>query len=318
MYNVVEKRRWYYLFSALIIIPGLIIMVYSLISTGSLFRMSIDFQGGSIYELRFTQSGATETNIREVFEQSGDNNPLIQRLGDPDQYRWSVRTDFHNETETRQIQERLNAIAPLDQSALRVENVSATIGQEVTQAAFFAVVVSTIIVTGFIVLAFRQVPDAFRYGICAILAMFHDVLVISAIMSLLGLLLGWEIDALFLTAVLMVVGFSVQDTIVMYDRIRENIPKYLGEPYETIINRSVLETIRRSLTTQINVFFVMIAILLFGGESIKQFVVVLFLGLLTGSYSSIFIAVPLLVSWEKGELPLVNRKRDLQISEAEA
>lgn len=318
MYNVVEKRRWYYLFSALIIIPGLIIMVYSLISTGSLFRMSIDFQGGSIYELRFTQSGATETNIREVFEQSGDNNPLIQRLGDPDQYRWSVRTDFHNETETRQIQERLNAIAPLDQSALRVENVSATIGQEVTQAAFFAVAVSTIIVTGFIVLAFRQVPDAFRYGICAILAMFHDVLVISAIMSLLGLLLGWEIDALFLTAVLMVVGFSVQDTIVMYDRIRENIPKYLGEPYETIINRSVLETIRRSLTTQINVFFVMIAILLFGGESIKQFVVVLFLGLLTGSYSSIFIAVPLLVSWEKGELPLVNRKRDLQISEAEA
>ena len=104
----------------------------------------------------------------------------------------------------------------------------------------------------------------------------------------------------------------------MYDRIRENIPKYLGEPYETIVNRSILETIRRSLTTQINVFFVMIAILLFGGESIKQFVVILFLGLLTGSYSSIFIAVPLLVSWEKGELPLVNRKRDLQISEAEA
>jgi preprotein translocase SecF subunit len=318
MFSIVEKRRWYYLFSSLIIIPGLIIMAYSLISTGKLFRLSIDFQGGSIYELRFTQAGATEANIRDVFEQFGDNNPLIQQLGGADQYRWSVRTGYHDETETRQIQERLNALAPLDQNALRVENVSATIGQEVTQAAFFAVIISTIIVTGFIVLAFRQVPDAFRYGICAILAMIHDVLVISAIMSLVGLLFGWEVDALFLTAVLMVVGFSVQDTIVMYDRIRENIPKFLGEPYETIVNRSILETIRRSLTTQINVFFVMIAILLFGGESIKQFVVILFLGLLAGSYSSIFIAVPLLVSWEKGELPLVSHKQDLQTSEAEA
>jgi len=318
MFSIVEKRRWYYLFSSLIIIPGLLIMAYSLISTGRLFRLSIDFQGGSIYELRFTQAGATEANIRSVFEQFGDNNPLIQQLGNPDQHRWSVRTGYHDETETRQIQERLNTLAPLDQNALRVENVSATIGQEVTQAAFFAVFVSTIIVTGFIVLAFRQVPDAFRYGICAILAMLHDVLVISAIMSLVGLLFGWEVDALFLTAVLMVVGFSVQDTIVMYDRIRENIPKFLGEPYETIVNRSILETIRRSLTTQINVFFVMIAILLFGGESIKQFVVILFLGLLAGSYSSIFIAVPLLVSWEKGELPLVNRKHDLQTTEAEA
>lgn len=316
MFSIVEKRRWYYLFSALVIVPGLVILAYSVITTGQPFRLSIDFQGGSIYELRFMEPGATEANIRDAFEQFGDNNPIIQQLGDPDQYRWSVRTGYHNESQTRQIQEQLNTLAPLDQRAIRVENVSATIGQEVTQAAFFAVVVSTIIVTGFILLAFRQVPDALRYGICAILAMIHDVLVISAVMSLMGLLLGWEVDALFLTAVLMVVGFSVQDTIVLFDRIRENIPKFLGEPYETIVNRSILETIRRSLTTQINVFFVMIAIILFGGESIKQFVFILFIGLLTGSYSSVFIAVPLLVSWEKGELPLVNQKHKLQAAEA--
>lgn len=317
MLNIVEKRRWYYTFSALIIIPGLIIMLYSIITTGQPFRFSIDFQGGSIYELQFTEAGATESNIRQVFEEVGDTNPLIQQLGDANEYRWSVRTGFHNDEETRQIQERLNDIAPLDRDALRVENVSATIGREVTQAAFFAVVVAAIIVTGFIVLAFRQVPDAVRYGACAILAMIHDVLIVSAVMSLMGLLFGWEVDALFLTAVLMVVGFSIQDTIVLFDRIRENIPKYLGEPYETIVNRSILETIHRSLTTQINVFFVMIAIMLFGGESIRHFVFILFIGLLTGSYSSIFIAVPLLVSWEKGELPLVNRHRDLQTAEAE-
>jgi preprotein translocase SecF subunit len=177
----------------------------------------------------------------------------------------------------------------------------------VTQAAFLAVLVAALVVTGFIVIAFRQVPFAFRYGICAILAMFHDILIVSGIMSLLGLLLGWEVDALFLTALLTVVGFSVQDTIVLFDRIRENIPKHLGEPYETIVNRSILETIHRSLATQLNAFFIMAAILLFGGESIKQFIAILFVGLLTGTYSSIFIAVPLLVAWEKGELPFTRR-----------
>ncbi|GIL12451.1 MAG: protein translocase subunit SecF [Chloroflexi bacterium] len=315
MFTIVEKRRWYYLFSSLIIIPGILIMLYSAATTGRLFRLSIDFEGGSIYELRFTEAGADESGLRAVFTEFGDDNPLIQQLGESSQNRWSVRTGYHNEAETRQIQERLEILAPLDRDALRVENVSALIGQEVTQAAFVAVLVAATIVTGFIILAFRQVPDAFRYGVCAILAMLHDVLIVSAVMSLMGLLFGWEVDALFLTAVLMIVGFSVQDTIVLFDRIRENIPKFLGEPYETIVNRSILETIHRSLTTQINVFFVIIAIMLFGGESIKQFVFILFAGLLTGSYSSIFIAVPLLVSWEKGEIPFVNRRHDLQTAE---
>ena len=145
-----------------------------------------------------------------------------------------------------------------------------------------------------------------RYGICAIAAMVHDLLVVMGFASLMGLLRGWEIDALFLTAVLTVVGFSVQDSIVLFDRIRENIPKHIGEPYETIVNRSIWETIHRSLATQLNAFFVMIAILLFGGETIKQFIAILFVGLLSGTYSSIFTAVPLLVSWEKGEIPFLK------------
>jgi preprotein translocase SecF subunit len=107
--------------------------------------------------------------------------------------------------------------------------------------------------------------------------------------------------------VLTVVGFSVQDSIVMFDRIRENIPKRLGEPYETIVNRSILETMHRSLATQLNALFIMGAILLFGGETIRQFVAILFVGMLSGTYSSIFVAVPLLVSWQKGEIPLLSR-----------
>jgi preprotein translocase SecF subunit len=139
--------------------------------------------------------------------------------------------------------------------------------------------------------------------------MMHDVLVVCSVMSLTGLLFGWETDALFLTALLTVVGFSMQDTIVLFDRIRENIPKYLGEPYETIVNRSILETIHRSLATQLNAFFIMAAILLFGGDTIKQFIALLFIGLVSGTYSSIFTAVPLLVAWEKGEIPFLNRPR---------
>ncbi|MBL8155841.1 MAG: protein translocase subunit SecF [Anaerolineae bacterium] len=318
MYSLVEKRRWFYTFSLSIIIAGLVIMVYSAVTRGQAFRLSIDFEGGSIYELRFTEAGATEDGIRTVFAERGDENTIIQQLGNAEDYRWSVRAGFHDEAQKNQIIDQLNQLAPLDRSNSRDEVVSPTVGQEVSQAAFFAVIVASVVVTGFIVLAFRQVPDSVRYGVCAIIAMIHDVLIVAAVQSLLGLLFNWEVDALFLTAVLMVVGFSVQDTIVLFDRIRENVPKHLGEPYETIVNRSILETIHRSLTTQICVFFVMIAILLFGGASIEQFVFVLFIGLLTGSYSSIFVAVPLLVSWQKGEFPFTFARQRGSAAPAEA
>jgi preprotein translocase SecF subunit len=288
-------------------------MVYSTVATGAPFRLSIDFVGGSIYELKFEEPAATEISIRETFSRNGDDNVIIQQLGDPLDGRWSVRGGFVETDVREQIIDELDRMATLDRDNFRVETVSATVGQEVTRAAFFAVLVAAAVITGFIVIAFRQVPNAFRYGVCAIVAMLHDILVVLGIMSLLGLLLGWEIDALFLTATLTVVGFSVQDSIVLFDRIRENIPKYLGEPYETIVNRSIWETIHRSLATQLNAFFIMSAILLFGGDTIKQFISILFLGLLSGTYSSIFTAVPLLVAWEKGEIPFLNRGQEMLV-----
>ncbi|MBC8099068.1 MAG: protein translocase subunit SecF [Armatimonadetes bacterium] len=316
MFNIIEKRRYFFLFSACVIIPGLLVMIYSTITTGAPFRLSIDFVGGTIYDLTFTEPGVTEENLRAVFTQFGDPEVSIQALRDttvvegaPETYRWSVRGSVPQDAAASSaLQTALTAIAPLDLQKLSIESVSQTVGGEVARAAVFAVVVAGVIVTGFIVLAFRKVPNAFRYGICAIGAMLHDVLVVMGITSLLGLLFGWEIDALFLTAILTTVGYSVQDTIVLFDRIRENIPKHLGEPYETIVNRSIWETIHRSLATQLNAFFVMAAILLFGGETIKQFILILFIGLLTGTYSSLFTAVPLLAAWEQGELPFMNRK----------
>lgn len=319
MFNIVQKRRIYFLFSALVIGLGIVVMVYSTITQAAPFRLSIDFVGGGIYEITFTETGVTEVNIRGVFAEFGDENVIVQRLGGEDANRWSIRGSFRDDqAEIQALLGSLEELAPIDQSALRFEQVSPTIGEEVTRAAFLAVFVAALVITGFIVIAFRQVPRAFRYGMCAVTAMVHDVLIVLSAMSLFGLLFGWEVDALFLTAVLTVVGFSIQDSIVIFDRIRENIPKHLGESYEAIANRSVWETIHRTQATQLNAFFIMIAILLFGGDTVRQFVTILMIGLIAGSYSSIFTAVPMLVAWQKGEIPLVKGDWELAASVAEA
>lgn len=263
------------------------------------------------YLLTSKENLFTSENLAQAFADGGFVDVQIERVGGDVEFRWSIRGAFESQEVTQNILTDLGKIATLDTTSARARNVSETVGQEVTRSAIWAVLFSMIVITGFIVLAFRQVPKATRYGICAIVAMIHDALIVMGFTSLMGFLLGWQIDALFLTAILTVVGFSVQDSIVMFDRIRENIPKHLGEPYETIVNRSVWETIHRSLATQLNAFFIMAAILLFGGETIKQFIAILFVGLLTGTYSSIFIAVPLLVSWEKGEIPFLKGDEEL-------
>jgi preprotein translocase SecF subunit len=185
---------------------------------------------------------------------------------------------------------------------LRFESVGPAVGAEVTRAAGIAVAVAALFILAYIVFAFRNVPNAFRYGACAIAAMIHDILVTVGLFAIAGLALGWEADALFLTALLTVIGFSVQDTIVVFDRIRENIPRRRGEAFETIANRSLLETLHRSLATQLNAIFVLVALLLLGGATTKQFVAILLVGLISGTYSSIFTAVPLLVTWETGKV----------------
>ena len=313
MFNFVQHRKYYFLLSALVIIPGIIAMIYSTITTGAPVLLGIDFVGGSLFELQFTQP-ATESQIRRVFAEFDLTDIVLQQLspiGDtanaPDTSRWQARTAFVDEATTQAIQNALSEqVGQLDRAASSVNLVSPTIGREVTQAAVIAVLVGAGVIMAFIIFAFRQVPNALRYGVCAITAMVHDILVAMGVMSIFGLLFGWQVDSLFLTAMLTVIGFSVQDSIVVFDRIRENTRKRRGEPYELLVNRSVLETIHRSLATQLNAFFIMAALLLFGGDTIKQFVAILFIGMASGTYSSIFNAVPLLVSWENGEIPFLR------------
>lgn len=298
MFNIVERRYIYYTLSSVIIIAGIIAMIISTIQFGTPLRLSIDFTGGALQELRFLQN-ILPAEVRQVFVNQGYGDTIVQTAGDGSTA--LIRSKFlDNETKV-QLQNALrDTIGSFEE--LRFAAVGPTIGSEVTRAAGIAVLAASGVILLFIWWAFRNVPHSFRYGACAIAAMIHDVLVVCGLFALAGLFLGWEVDALFLTALLTVIGFSVQDSIVVFDRIRENIPKRRGEDYETIVNRSLLETVHRSLATQLNAIFVLIAILLFGGATIRQFVAVLLVGLLSGTYSSIFIAAPLLVTWQKGEI----------------
>jgi preprotein translocase subunit SecF len=185
---------------------------------------------------------------------------------------------------------------------LRFDSVGPTIGQEVGQAAGYAVAAASLAILLFLVFAFRSVPNAFRYGVAAVVAMLHDVLVTAGLFAIAGLVLGWEVNALFLTAILTVIGFSVHDTIVIFDRLRENLPRHRNEPFDVVCNRSILETLNRSLATSICTLFVVIAILLFGGTTVRQFIAIILVGIISGTYSSIFNAVPILVSWHYGEI----------------
>jgi preprotein translocase SecF subunit len=298
MFNIVEKRQWFFLLSALFIIPGLVAMVYSIAVFGSPIKLGIDFTGGALLELRF-QEPVLPAEVREVFVANGFLGTTVQTT--MDEQTILVRTKPMAPGDRDQVLDDLSATFG-GVEELRFESVGPAVGAEVTRTAFIAVAVAAVFILAFIIFAFRKVPNAFRYGVCAIAAMLHDILVTLGLFSIACLALGWEADALFLTALLTVIGFSVQDTIVVFDRIRENIPKRRGEPYETIVNRSLLETIHRSLATQLNAIFVLVALLIFGGATMKQFVAVLLVGLLSGTYSSIFNAVPLLVVWETGKV----------------
>jgi len=306
LFNLVEKRRLYFIFSSVIISLGILTMLYSFITTGAAFPLGVDFKGGARFEIQFTEP-VSETAVAEVFMANGIDNPSIIALrGEDLQNAWQIRTETVSPEKAQVIENGLNDLAPLVPGSTQVESVSGTVAGEVTQAAFIAVAVAGVVILLYIMVVFRQVPNPIRYGVCAVAAMTHDLFVIFGVAALTGMFLGWEVDSLFLTAVLTVAGFSLQDTIVVFDRIRENIGKRPLERYERVVNRSILETVHRSLATQLNAMFIMVAILLFGGASVKPFITVLFVGLLSGTYSSIFTAVPLLVAWEKNEIPFLK------------
>lgn len=299
MYNIVEKRHWGFAFSGALIVLSLVAMVVSYVQYGQPLRIGIDFTGGSIFVLEFEEA-VSEGQMREVFTAHGLESAIVQPLGSPEEHRWQVRT---REVTAEEVGELLAAleedVGSIDRDELTFDTVEPSVGAEVARAAGLAILVAAVIIVIYMWFSFRRVPKAFRYGVVTVGGLVHNLVITFGFYALMGMVAGWEVDALFLTAVLTVIGFSVEDKIVVFDRIRENIPKYHKEPYEMVVNRSILETIHRSLATELNAMFVIIAIILFGGVTMRPFMSLLLVGMVSETYSAVLIAPPLLVMWEK-------------------
>ncbi len=295
MINIVSKRYWYFALSLLIIIPGLI----SLATNG--LRLSIAFTSGSLLEVRFNEmQGKTLSipDIRSIYEAHVPGESLIQTSGNDTVL---VRSKLIDQETKNAIEKDLeNKYGKFTE--LSFESVGPEVSLEVTRSATLAVVAASLGILLYITFAFYRVDKPYRYGIAAIIAMLHDVAVVTGLASIFGVLFGWEVDALFLTALLTIIGFSVHDTIVVFDRIRENAARRRGESFEAIVNHSVVQTLDRSINTQLTVFLTLLALTLFGGVTVRNFVITLMIGVLSGTYSSIFNAAQILVAWETGEV----------------
>ncbi len=289
--NLMKFKVWYFIFSLVIILPGL----YYLAVSG--LKLGIDFTGGALIEYKFDRS-IDVNNLRQEINKEGVEVGSITSTGNST---YIIKTKPLESIKINDLKGSLNSkFGKVEER--RVENVGPTIGKELEQKALIALGLSSLTIILYISFSFRKIPkpaSSWRFGVAAIVALIHDVLLVVGVFAILGKFLQVEVDILFVTALLTVIGFSVHDTIVVFDRIRENLLKNPGKKFIDIANLSIIQTLGRSLNTSLTVVFVLTALLLFGGETIKWFVVALLVGIISGTYSSIFNATALLVWWEE-------------------
>jgi preprotein translocase subunit SecF len=287
MAGIVSKRLWFFLLAAIIIVCVVSLGVFGL-------KSGLDFSSGSILTLSFEKTVA----IKDV-----DN--FVKGLGyighvETDQQgNILIRTTELTLEQKNKLKEDLTAqFGTLTEKGF--ESVDPVVAESTARAAIIAVVIASIAMLIYVSWAFRKMPKPFRYGTCSVIALVIDVVVVLGVFSILGVVANWEIDLGLVTGVLTVVGYAINDTIVVFDRIRENVRRYPGTDFELVVNNSLMETMSRSLITGSGVIFVLIALMLFVGPAINSLVVTLLIGILTGTFTSVCIAGPLLVSWEKG------------------
>ncbi len=300
MIDIVAKRYLFFLLSAIIIVPGLISLA---VPPG--LQLGVDFTGGTLWEIQF-QKPVTSAQVLQILakdgygdsqvQQSGNNTVLIRAK--------EIRPDLPIKA---QISNDLKSdIGPLTE--LSFQSVGPSVGNEVWQRSIEAVGLVSVGILIYLWWAFRKVSHPYAYGVCAIIALLHDAFVVLGVFSILGRIIHIEVDSLFVTALLTVIGFSVHDTIVVFDRVRENSLRHYGEPFPAIVNHSLLQTLGRSLSTSLTVLFTLSALTLFGGSSTRLFALALLIGIISGTYSSIFNASMLLVVWETGEIRRLFRR----------
>ncbi len=291
--DFVGKRNWFFLFSFIVILPG---VVFLIINPG--LRAGIDFRGGSTMTLAFS-SPVTQAEIRSRLASLGEVDATVQNFGDNTYF---LRTRQLSGTERESILNGLEAtLSPDGIEVLSSDLVSPVVARETILNGAYAVVAAAVGIFIYLWWAFRSVPRPFRYGFAAIVALIHDLIIVVGIFAILGNLMGLEVNTMFLVAVLTVIGYSVNDTIVVFDRLRENVINYGNRGFSQNVNVSISETIGRSLNTSLTVLIVLMALLLFGGATIRTFLLVLIIGVIAGTYSSIAVASQVLVAWESGD-----------------
>jgi len=298
MEHLASRRRTWYLISLIFLVPGLI----SLVLWG--LNLGIDFTGGTLWEVEFSRAVTTE-EVREVLSAngvdggtiqissgaSGENNVAVIRIGELPE-----GSDLKNNIEA-DIENRFGTFTELD-----FATVGSSVSTTIRNRSIFAIMLASVAILLYMAYAFRNTQNPVLYGLAAIAGMVHDILIVLGVFSILGHFFNVEIDALFVTAILTIIGFSVHDTIVVFDRIRENLAKRIEADFEKIVDYSLAQTLVRSLNTSLTVVFTLLALYLFGGSSTQNFVLALLIGVICGTYSSIFNASQLLVSWENGEI----------------
>ena len=302
--DFVGKRFWFFIISLLVITPGIIFLI---LAPG--LNPGIDFTGGSSMTLRFSnESNINQEQVRDQLFALSYEEATVQNLGENSFF---VRTRELDEVAKDALV--TNITSSLDEGAENVlqgfDLVSPIVAQETVMNAFWAIIAAAIGIFIYIWWAFRNVPSPLRYGLAAIVALIHDTIIVIGIFAILGELMNMEVNTMFLIALLTVIGYSVKDTIVVFDKIRENVLIHSNRAFPEIVNLSISETISRSLNTSFTLLITLVALILFGGATIREFLFVLLIGVAAGTYSSVAIASQVLVSWDQKSIGIPFRNR---------
>jgi preprotein translocase subunit SecF len=290
MLDLISKRFRFFSISGIVILIGII----SLATFG--LKSGIEFSSGSMMTLSFEQE-IDQSDLKEELTSLGYGDAIIQSVGERE---FLIRTHKLSEEDKAQLDSALTAkFGNIEEAGF--SSVSPMVAAETVHNAAIAIAVAAIGILLYVTWAFRRMPKPFHYGTCAIIALVHDVLVVLGIFSILSGILGWEINLMFIIGILAVIGYSINNTVVIFDRIRENLKKGISPDFEVVVNNSLVETLSRSLNTSLTTLIVVVALLLFVGAPIQNFAAALLIGIIAGTYSSICIAPQLLIVWEKRE-----------------
>lgn len=301
MFNAVKNRIYFYIFSGALIVLSLIsIFVWKL-------NLGIDFRGGTVLEI---SSPNIVDNFDKVKTSAGNVGITIETISSSGNDKAIIRTKNLSTDEHNKLLAAINTNLGGNTSEESYQNVGPTVSHDLTTKAIWAVVIASIAIILYVAYAFRKVPkpaSSWAFGITAVIALIHDLIITTGFVSVIGHFFNWmQVDSLFITALLTIMGFSVHDTIVVFDRLRENLIRHPERKLETLASDSILQTISRSINTSLTTILVLTALFVIGGESIKHFVLILIAGIAFGTYSSIFIATMLLVSWNNRQKPATN------------